>query len=76
MSVGTVSEYNYNMGKFESLWCILEVYLCNFSSKQEIDVTGAIACFFQFKYNLGQKYYAPQVRPNREFELMTTRSWQ
>ena len=30
-----------------------------------------------FKYDLGQKYYAPQVQPTRVgFELMTSRSWQ
>ena len=30
---------------------------------------------FLFKYDLGQKYYAPQIQPNRGFELMTLNSW-
>ena len=29
-----------------------------------------------FKYDLGQKYYAPQVRHDRGFELTTSTSWQ
>ena len=35
------------------------------------------ATYFWFKYDLGQKYYAHQVRPDRlGFKLMTSRSWQ
>ena len=32
--------------------------------------------YFWFKYDLGQKYYAPKVRPDWGFKLMTSRSWQ
>ena len=31
---------------------------------------------FGFQYELGQRCYAPQARPNRGFKLMTSRSWQ
>ena len=35
----------------------------------------SFSLYFLFKYDLGQKYYAPRsIRPR--FELMTSRSWQ
>ena len=36
---------------------------------------AAAYVYFWFKYDLGQKYHASQVRPDG-FELMTFRSWQ
>ena len=40
------------------------------------DLYNRNSLMFWFKYDLGQKYQAPQVWPLPGIELMTSRSWQ